>query len=75
MGRRKLASYIMSLPEIGYVRLWQIIGCSKRGIAPVIPVGRATWWNGVKSGRYPAGKLLSPGVRVWDVADIRGLLK
>jgi hypothetical protein len=62
------------LPEVGYVRLPQIIGCRKRGIPPVIPVSRATWWRGVQTGRYPQGVLLSPGVRVWSVAEIRELL-
>jgi hypothetical protein len=61
------------LPEIGYVRIWQIIGCPKRGIAPVIPVSRATWWAGVASGKYPAGVLLGPRTRAWKVESIRAL--
>jgi prophage regulatory protein len=64
----------MSLPDVGYVRLPQIIGCAKRGIPAVIPVSRSTWWAGVRSGRYPQGKLLSAGVRVWSVQSIRELL-
>jgi hypothetical protein len=62
------------LPEIGYVRLPQIIGCPKRNIPPLIPVCRATWWAGVKSGRYPAGVLLSPRTRAWSVESIRTLI-
>jgi prophage regulatory protein len=64
-----------NLPAEGYVRIKQIIGCRKKGIPAVIPVSRTAWFAGVKAGRYPAGKLISPGVRVWDVAEIRGLLK
>jgi prophage regulatory protein len=62
------------LPEVGYVRVLDIVGSRKRGIPAIIPVSRATWWRGVKTGRYPQGKLLSPGVRVWSVAEIRELL-
>jgi len=62
------------LPEIGYVRLPQIIGDSKRGIPAVIPVSRATWWAGVASGRFPAGVLLGPRTRAWSVESIRALV-
>jgi predicted DNA-binding transcriptional regulator AlpA len=59
---------------MGYVRVWQIVGCSKRGIPAVIPVSRATWWAGVKSGRYPRGVLLGPKIRAWNVEEIRELI-
>lgn len=62
------------LPEIGYVRIWQIIGDRKKGIAPLIPVSKATWWAGVASGRYPEGVLLGPRTRAWSVESIRGLI-
>lgn len=62
------------LPETGYVRVWQIVGCSRRGIAPVIPVCKASWWAGVAEGRYPAGVLLGPRTRAWAVGDIRKLI-
>lgn len=39
--------------QLRYLRLYQIIGCRKRGIQPIIPVGPTTWWNGVKSGKFP----------------------
>lgn len=53
----------MAFPEIGFVRLPQIIGDRKRGIPAVIPVSEATRWRGVKSGKYPAGILLGPRTR------------
>jgi prophage regulatory protein len=62
------------LPDIGYVRLHQIVGCPKRGIPAIIPVCRATWWAGVKSGRFPAGVLLGPRTRAWSVESIRALV-
>jgi prophage regulatory protein len=64
----------MPLPEVGYVRLHQIIGDRKRGIVPVIPVCRQTWFAGIKSGKYPAGELWGPRTRVWSVESIRALL-
>ena len=62
------------LPEIGYVRVWQIVGCTKRKVPAVIPVSRATWWAGVASGRFPAGVKLGPGTTAWRVEDIRELV-
>ena len=45
-------------------------------IPPIIPVSRATWWNGVKSGRFPRGMKLSGGnITVWRVEDIREYLQ
>ena len=62
------------LPEIGYLRLPQIIGDRAKGIPAIIPVSRATWWAGVKSGRFPAGVLLGPRTRAWNVESIRALV-
>lgn len=62
------------LPEIGYLRLPQIIGDRKRNIPALIPVSRATWWAGVASGRFPAGVLLGPRTRAWSVESIRSLI-
>lgn len=62
------------LPEIGYLRIWQIIGDPKKGIPAVIPVSRATWWAGCASGRFPAGVLLGPKTRAWPVESIRELI-
>lgn len=66
-----------SAPEtaVGYLRIWDIVGDRKRGIQPLIPVGRTTWWNGVKEGRYPKPIKLSERVTVWKRADIMGLLE
>ena len=39
------------------------------------PVGRATWWRGIKEGRFPAGIKLSPRVTVWRQSDIDALIQ
>lgn len=62
-----------ALPETGFIRLPQIIGDSKT--PAIIPVCRATWWAGVKSGRYPAAVRLSPRVSVWRIEEIRALIE
>jgi len=64
------------IPEIGFLRLSQIIGNPKAvpPIPPIIPVKKSTWWAGVKSRRYPQPLKLSPRVTVWRVEDIRALI-
>ena len=62
------------LPETGLVRLHQIIGDKKKGIPPVIPVSKSSWWAGVKSGRYPKPIKLGERTTCWNVSDIRELI-
>lgn len=65
------------LPAEGYVRIWDIIGrkaAKGRGAIPgMIPVSRATWYSGVKSGRFP-GPIKHSGIAMWRVEDIRALV-
>lgn len=65
------------LPEIGFVRLAQIIGDQKAEppTPPIIPVSRSTWWAGVKSGHFPRPVKLGPRTTVWRVEDIRALIE
>lgn len=65
------------LPETGFLRLAQIIGDREANppIPAVVPVGKSTWWAGVKTGRYPQPvRTLSARVTCWRVEDIRRLL-
>ncbi len=57
------------LPETGFVRLSAIL--APRG---PIPVGKSTWWAGVKDGRYPRPVKLGPRITAWRVEDIRKLI-
>ena len=61
-------------PTEGFVRLYQIIGDPKRGIAPFFPVSRSQWFLGVKQGIYPKGQKLSSRLTVWKAEDIRELI-
>jgi prophage regulatory protein len=68
---------VHQLPEIGYLRLPQIIGDPNADptITAVIPVGKSTWWEGVKSGRFPRPVKLGPRITAWRVEDIRALIQ
>lgn len=57
------------LPETGLLRLASIL--APKG---PIPVGKSTWWDGVKSGRFPRPVKLGPRVTAWRVEDIRALV-
>lgn len=54
------------LPPTGFFRLPQVLS--------VFPVGRSTWWNGVKTGKYPQPVKLSPNCTAWKAEDIHKLL-
>lgn len=64
------------LPETGYLRLPQILGNPKSQppIPAVIPIGKSTWWAGVRSGRFPKPVKLGPRITAWRVEDIRALI-
>ena len=65
------------LPEMGYVRLSQIIGNPKTEppTPPIIPVSKSTWWDGVKCGRFPKPLKLGTRITVWRVEDILALVQ
>ena len=46
----------------------------EREIIQILPISRAHWWAGVKSGKFPAGIKLSPRVTVWRASDIEALM-
>jgi len=65
------------LPEAGYLRLRHIIGDPKANppIPAIIPVGKSTWWEGVRTGRYPQPvRTLGRRITAWDVEGIRRLI-
>ena len=57
----------ISIPEIGFMRLPEII--------KIFPVGRSSWWKGVKDGKYPQPVKLGPNTTAWRAEDIRALLE
>jgi prophage regulatory protein len=61
---------IQDLPAIGFLRLSSIL--APRG---PIPVSKSTWWEGVRTGRFPKPQKLGPRITVWRVEDIRALIE
>lgn len=55
-----------------FLRLRQIIGDprAKPPIAPLIPVSKSTWWQGVKDGRFPEPIKLSARITAWRESEI-----
>jgi prophage regulatory protein len=51
---------------VGFLRLEQIL--------QLIPVSKATWWNGCKSGRFPKPYKLGPRITAWKSSDIQNCL-
>jgi prophage regulatory protein len=55
------------LPETGFLRLTEVL--------KLIPLGKTTWWAGVKSGRFPKPVKLGDRITVWRVEDIRAFIQ
>lgn len=57
---------LKNLPETGLLRVNQILR--------FIPVSRSSWWQGVKTGRFPKPFKLGERTTVWKVSDILALI-
>ena len=55
------------LPQSGFLRLPAIL--------ELIPIGKSTWWAGVKTGRFPKPVKLGPNTTAWRVEDINAVLR
>ncbi len=54
------------LPKVGFVRLFTVL--------MLIPVSKSTWWEGVRTGRYPPAIKLGPRTTVWRAEHVRALI-
>jgi prophage regulatory protein len=59
--------HLITLPETGFIRLSVIL--------TIIPVGKTTWWNGVKTGKFPKPIKLGTRTTAWKAEDIQALIK
>lgn len=50
----------------GLIRLKEVL--------KLIPVSRATWWNGCRTGKFPKAYKISPNITVWKKAEIIQLI-
>ena len=55
-----------TLPPEGFVRLPIIL--------KILGIGKSSFWNGIREGRFPAPVKLGPRTSVWRVEDIRALI-
>jgi len=44
-------------------------------VIQILPLGKSTWWAGVKSGRFPQPIKLGPRTTVWMESDIKAVLE
>lgn len=68
-GRSGTMSNLKGLPETGFVRLRAILAPTRP-----IPVGKSTWWQGVKDGRFPKPVKLGPKTTACRLEEIRVLI-
>ena len=61
------------IPRKGFLRLKQILGDKKANppIPPLIPVSNSTWYEGMKTGRFPKSVRLGFRSVAWKAEDIR----
>lgn len=59
---------------LALLRIWHITGCAKRGIEPLLPIGRTTFLNRVRERVYPQPVRLGR-ITAWRKADIMALLE
>ena len=56
-----------NIPAYGFLRLPQIL--------EIFPVGKSSWWEGCRTGRYPKPVKLGPRTTVWRAEDIAALVE
>ncbi|NBX85927.1 MAG: AlpA family phage regulatory protein [Proteobacteria bacterium] len=56
----------MGNDTVKYLRIWQVL--------ELFPVGKSTWWAGVKAGRFPQPVKLGPRTTAWRADDIHAFL-
>ena len=59
-----------------FLRLKQIIGDPKAEppIQPILPISKSSWWDGVKTGRFPKAIKIGANTTVWREEEIRSLV-
>jgi len=76
-GLTRSNKHLDKLPEIlsqvAYFRIWQICDCRKDGVNPLLPIGRTTWLDGVRSGKFPKPKKIGR-TSCWAADDIKQLI-
>lgn len=58
---------LQEIPQTGLLRIKQVLR--------FIPISRSSWWEGVRSHRYPQPIKLSERVTCWRASDIRAIVE
>lgn len=45
-----------------------------KGVLQKVPVGKSTWWEGVRAGRFPQPVKLGPRTTCWKESEIDDLI-
>ena len=56
-----------SFSEIGFLRIKEVL--------KIFPIGKSTWWDGVKDGRFPKPVKLGERTTAWAIEDIKTLVE
>ncbi len=70
MRRINQSTQVAELPRTGLLRLSQFVGRGK-----ALPIAPSQWWEGVRSGIYPAPVKLGPKTTAWHAAKIHHLIE
>jgi predicted DNA-binding transcriptional regulator AlpA len=46
----------------------------RQAVPGIVPCSRSSWWNGVRSGRFPSPVKLGPRTTAWRLSDIKDLI-
>ena len=67
---------MQTIYQDSFLRLKQIIGApkAKPPIPAIIPISATSWWNGVKSGKYPKPIKLGEKTTVWRASEVLALV-
>lgn len=74
--RDKQKDYLMLNSDDVFLRVKQIIGDLKASppIPPIIPVGKSTWWQGCREGKFPKPIKIGTRTTVWRKSEVIALL-
>ena len=64
---------VKPIPETGFSRLREIVDNPKTGTQGYFPISAATWWRGIRKGKYPKGVKLSQRTTAWENSKLRKL--
>jgi len=62
-----MSQFPPAIPFTGFLRLPQVLA--------IFPIGKSTWWEGCKTGRFPKPVKLGPRTTAWRAEDIAALLE